>query len=90
MSKIYIDAIRDIANEMLSLSNLTPEEKSGVCMLLERVLEENGQSIEFNYLNWIEKGHQEWVLNGEDDMDKAYYEHGNDEEGRGEFSRHYF
>ena len=77
------------ANRLLALDTLTKEEKSGVCFLIEELLNQARRYKGFNYTYWIKLGgFEKWQEAGQPDWpDKAKFVYGPD---GSDFDRFYY
>lgn len=57
---ISIDELRCMVNQQLANSNISEEEKMGLCSLLEYFLHETKNYKGYNYLKWVNGGSTSW------------------------------
>lgn len=63
LKTLQVDQIRKLANKRLALRSAfaTPDFRRGVAAFLETLLHESRQYAGFNFLDWLEGGHDRWV-----------------------------
>lgn len=81
---IKIERLKEMINEKLK-ADISKDQKIALSFLLEEVLHETGNYNGYNYLYWIEKGHEEWLKAGGNKHEEKYlYGDGH------EFNRRYY
>ena len=61
---IQIEWIRTRVNEMLATSLCSPEERMAMASVLTMILHETGNYRGFNYIEWLQDGHEQWKADG--------------------------
>ena len=61
---IEVEWLKESVNMRLDDKNLSQDEKSALCLLLEDVLHKTGSYKGFNWLAWIKGGYSRWVEAG--------------------------
>lgn len=64
---VDVEVIRNRVNVMLAApdsSHCNAETRKGAAFILETVLHDTGNYAGFNYLDWMNSGHDRWVADG--------------------------
>jgi hypothetical protein len=75
-STVNVASILEKANHYLACQSgkygPTPDQRLGVCSLLETILHDTGNYAGYNLIGWLNGGHDKWISDGKPSDNRPY------------------
>ena len=69
---IDVKYMKDWANNQLARESVTEEFRAGICALIEEALFQTGNYHGFNFIDWAQGGHTQWIADGKPKDNSSY------------------